>query len=152
MFWNENQINFLIDNMGHMTNGEIAEKLETTERAVQSKLRRLSLKRTPEQRRNIWSRVRSPRLTAPGPSNPNWKGGISENNYHYKKIQCSRYPERIKARKMVGNQIRSGKLIRLPCEICGEHETTAHHDDYSKPLDVKWLCRKCHRLVHDGKY
>src|SRR4051812_42781748 len=34
--------------------------------------------------------------------------------------------------------IRSGKLIRQPCEECGDANSEAHHEDYSKPFDVKW--------------
>jgi hypothetical protein len=44
--------------------------------------------------------------------------------------------------------IQSGKLIRQPCEVCGELRVQAHHDDYSKPLDVKWLCTKHHAERH----
>jgi len=49
-----------------------------------------------------------------------------------------------------GNAIRDGKLIPKPCEKCGESKAEAHHDDYSKPLEVRWLCRK-HHLEHHGK-
>jgi hypothetical protein len=41
-----------------------------------------------------------------------------------------------------------GVLVRGPCSQCGAPKTDAHHEDYSKPLDVVWLCRKCHRLRH----
>ena len=35
-----------------------------------------------------------------------------------------------------------------PCEVCGATKTVAHHDDYAKPLDVRWLCRSHHALLH----
>jgi ribosomal protein S27AE len=48
------------------------------------------------------------------------------------------------------NAIRDGRLVPQPCEKCGSENVEAHHDDYSKPLDVRWLCRK-HHLEHHGK-
>lgn len=86
-----------------------------------------------------------------GPANHNWRGGISRDNYHYKKLQMERYPERIAARVEVYKEIRAGRLIRGACEVCGETNTQAHHDDYSQPLAVRWLCRKCHRKIHEVK-
>lgn len=50
----------------------------------------------------------------------------------------------------VSNAIRDGRLTRMPCEICGSEKSEAHHDDYTKPLEVRWLCRK-HHLEHHGK-
>lgn len=46
----------------------------------------------------------------------------------------------------VGNAIRDGRLIRpSSCSECGtKGRVDAHHEDYSKPFDVTWLCRKCH--------
>ena len=41
-----------------------------------------------------------------------------------------------------------GDLTRLPCEVCGKPKTHAHHDDYAKPLDVRWLCPAHHGLHH----
>lgn len=61
----------------------------------------------------------------------------SENNPH-KKF----------ATTLVGNSIRDGKLKRLPCFICGEEKTEAHHPDYSMPLDVVWMCKKHHSETH----
>ncbi len=88
-----------------------------------------------------------------GQNNPNWKNGISKNNYHYKKIQKERYPERINAREIVNRAIKSGKLIPLNlCDECGEYnlkkDIEAHHEDYDKPLEVIWLCKDCHRERH----
>lgn len=52
------------------------------------------------------------------------------------------------ARKTVENHIRAGKLIRQPCERCGALNAQAHHEDYSKPLDVMWLCPRDHKARH----
>lgn len=57
------------------------------------------------------------------------------------------HPDRYKARNAVGNAVRDGKLIRLPCFVCGE-KAHAHHPDYSRPLDVVWLCQKHHKEAH----
>jgi hypothetical protein len=40
---------------------------------------------------------------------------------------------------------RLGWLKRQPCEVCGDPSTDAHHENYAKPLAVRWLCRTHHR-------
>lgn len=52
------------------------------------------------------------------------------------------------AQGKVHNALRTGKLERQPCEVCGEMKVHAHHEDYSKPLDIKWLCVKHHNERH----
>lgn len=53
------------------------------------------------------------------------------------------------ARYTTGNAIKAGLLMRLPCEICGTTEKVeAHHHDYMKPFDIKWLCKKHHDDCH----
>lgn len=53
------------------------------------------------------------------------------------------------AHNIVNNAIRDGKLIPVPCELClSEDGVQAHHEDYDKPLDVMWLCQRCHGLRH----
>ena len=53
-----------------------------------------------------------------------------------------------KARAAARNAVKTGKIVKQPCEKCGEPKTQAHHTDYDKPLDVTWLCHKHHRAVH----
>lgn len=50
-----------------------------------------------------------------------------------------------------GNAIKNGRLKRMPCEICGDQKTQAHHSDYSKPLEVTWLCDAHHKITHKTK-
>ena len=54
----------------------------------------------------------------------------------------------IKAHRKTYEAIKQGRLARMPCEICGVAKVDAHHDDYSKPLDVRWLCRSHHLEFH----
>jgi predicted Zn-ribbon and HTH transcriptional regulator len=44
--------------------------------------------------------------------------------------------------------VERGQLQRQPCEECGATETHAHHPDYRKPLEVRWLCGTHHRQLH----
>lgn len=39
-------------------------------------------------------------------------------------------------------------LTRQPCEICGEQRSHGHHDDYTQPLQVVWLCALHHVARH----
>lgn len=55
------------------------------------------------------------------------------------------------AHTMVNNMIRDGHLIKPnACESCGKTKSRieGHHDDYDKPLEVRWLCSACHREWH----
>lgn len=60
------------------------------------------------------------------------------------------HPEVHKAYIAVREAVKSGKLVRPPsCSVCGRAaKCHAHHDDYSKPLDVKWVCHLCHVNIH----
>lgn len=52
--------------------------------------------------------------------------------------------DKINARIKVRRALRSGRLVKLPCAVCGAAESWAHHEDYGQPLIVTWLCRQCH--------
>lgn len=41
-----------------------------------------------------------------------------------------------------------GYLTPKPCERCGNPKPEMHHTDYGKPLEVTWLCRRCHLAEH----
>jgi len=62
-----------------------------------------------------------------------------------------RYPEKKKARTMLKNWVRLGKVAKpVLCQFCGSYlPLHGHHRDYAKPLDVQWLCRPCHNKVHE---
>ncbi len=74
------------------------------------------------------------------------RGREKINNAVYKSIK--KHPNRQKARSLVRLAIKNGNLVKpLKCK-CGNRVIEAHHENYSKPLNVKWLCRKCHSDLH----
>ena len=83
---------------------------------------------------------------ASGPNNPRWLGGISTNHYHYKLRSTAKHPERHQARVIFAYAIRAGVIKRGCCEFCGSTKTEGHHEDYSQPYQVRWLCLTHHRL------
>ncbi len=75
-------------------------------------------------------------------------GKVVQNKANQKRR--ARYPKKCKAVQTVNNAITAGKLKRpTVCPFCNTHTfIEAHHSDYSKPLEVVWLCRLCHRKLH----
>lgn len=62
-------------------------------------------------------------------------------------------PAKENCRRVTRAAIKSGELVRQPCEFCDKpaHLSEAHHEDYTKPLEVRWVCRQCHvREFHNG--
>jgi ribosomal protein S27AE len=57
-------------------------------------------------------------------------------------------PEGYAAHTAVSNAVRDGRLKKEPCLFCGQGKVHAHHRDYARPLDVIWLCPKCHHRLH----
>ena len=65
----------------------------------------------------------------------------------YRKLNQSK----IKARQAVRLAVKSGKIVKpKTCQAIGCFETNieSHHDNYNKPLEVRWLCRSCHTVIH----
>ncbi len=84
---------------------------------------------------------------------------ITEQNRRSKKISRSKgkdwrgvwgrkYPEKVKAQRLAQKAVKKGTLSKEKCEICSDLKVEAHHPDYSKPLEVQWLCRKHHAALH----
>ena len=69
-----------------------------------------------------------------------------------------KFPGKELARRLVRAAIQRGDLVRpTECEVCcrppgvssiGTPLVQAHHDDYAKPLDVRWVCQLCHAQIH----
>lgn len=55
---------------------------------------------------------------------------------------------KMSARNKLRYAVMVGKIKKQPCEICGEIKTQGHHTDYSKPLDIMWLCTVHHGMQH----
>lgn len=68
---------------------------------------------------------------------------------HYAKYKADPVnAEKLQARRQCVEAIRDGRLVRQPCEKCGDSASQAHHEDYAQPLSVNWLCRRCHAHLH----
>ena len=67
-----------------------------------------------------------------------------------RKARSTFSPARRRAAILTASAIQCGDLKRQPCEVCGAVPVDAHHDDYSQPLAVRWLCRKHHKQHHNA--
>ena len=74
---------------------------------------------------------------------------------HIKKIMndaCKKWYENNREKRLtyfkVQYALRSGRIQKQSCEVCGNPKADAHHDDYTKPLQIRWLCRRHHKEYH----
>lgn len=74
---------------------------------------------------------------------------ISIKSFHNYK---EKHPERIIAHNEIRRVMKAGELVRGSCEVCGQSNAEAHHDDYSQPLEVRWLCKTHHKIIHRSVY
>lgn len=110
---------------GHLNKCKLCTRLD----AIANRTRRLEYYREYDRNRGTRSGGHKP---------DKWAG----HRYH------RRNPHKRAAHVATGNAIRDGRLVRQPCEVCGHEPAEAHHDDYSKPLDVRWLCTAHHAEHH----
>jgi hypothetical protein len=69
-------------------------------------------------------------------------------------------PVKERARKILFMAVARGDVVPGACEVCGTSPVLSdgrrgvhgHHDDYEKPLEVRWLCTahhgEAHRMIH----
>ena len=68
---------------------------------------------------------------------------------NYLREYRAKYPRKYAAHSAVNSAVNSGVLVPQPCTKCGATDHIhAHHDDYAKQLDVRWLCTACHKAWH----
>jgi len=48
----------------------------------------------------------------------------------------------------LNDALRYGKIEKGKCAVCGKNEVHGHHQDYTEPLDVIWLCPQHHKDIH----
>lgn len=62
---------------------------------------------------------------------------------------AGRNPRKRSASWRLRKAVYDGRVQKQPCEVCGiRRHVHGHHDDYAKPLDVRWLCALHHREWH----
>ena len=71
-------------------------------------------------------------------------GKASARRYHKNRRDKRKHTVRL----FTNAAVQLGVLAKQPCEVCGVKKVQAHHDDYSKPLDVRWLCLTHHAAHH----
>jgi hypothetical protein len=114
---------------GGMSIAQVAERFGVSRQSMHGTLRRLGT--------NFRSRLRY------GERNHFYRGGAKARDSAQNKLEKA---------------VLRGRLTRpTTCERCGQEPPPfkdgrtaiqAHHHDYSKPLDVTWLCQPCHHAVH----
>lgn len=77
-----------------------------------------------------------------------------EKRLSYQRVKQAGYakrdPVKQAARSKVASLLKSGKLVKAPCFLCGDEETVAHHLHYDFADKVVWLCVNHHYGVHSG--
>lgn len=76
----------------------------------------------------------------------------SEKRLEYNRRHDARYPDKRSAHTTLSNAIRDGNIVRADRCACGfVGPLEGHHDDYARPLDIRWLCAPCHVAHHKAE-
>lgn len=81
-------------------------------------------------------------------SRPEVRARIAERFREYRKDDDFLFKE--KARGVLNKRVKTGKIEKpSACQVCGKSGyVEAHHHDYTRPLDVVWVCKQCHEDIH----
>ena len=126
---------------GRLKNGVASICLECQARAAKKKYWEnpgVAVQRARDQRIRKKNGEQKPRVYCAEEVRERWKR-------NYKNLTA----ERKRARWMMSDERTKRGLQSGQCEVCGAVENVdGHHDDYTRPLEVRWLCRKHHRAFH----
>ena len=75
----------------------------------------------------------------------------------YERKRRAMSPEKFRARNTFWRALKNGKILKQPkCQFprCEFTKVEGHHDDYSRPLEILWLCKFHHRQrdIEIGRY
>jgi len=106
--------------------------------------------RTAEERARHAEEQRRYRLAHPEAVRAARKRWRAKHHTEQNRLYIKKYPEKRKAQNAVIHALRDGRLIRPnACSKCGKVcKPEGHHPDYSKPLEVVWVCPLCHKGIH----
>ena len=78
-----------------------------------------------------------------------WANENKDKAYDITKSYRKNNPKKYKAHGKVAYEVKKGNLTAKPCVVCSKTgDVQAHHDDYDRPLDVRWLCARHHSEWH----
>lgn len=109
-----------------------------------------SLDTTKEKRRIIDSRYRESNRERVNESSRRYRASHKAERNLREAERRRQNREKTKAHNAVHYELEMGRLVKGVCEVCGCVKVEAHHDDYDKPLEVRWLCKEHHEKLHHG--
>ncbi len=82
-----------------------------------------------------------------------WRENNPDRSNAIGKQQRERWHDKQRARQAAGKALLNGTITKpTACTRCHHipppHCLHGHHEDYSKPLEVIWLCARCHGALH----
>lgn len=84
--------------------------------------------------------------------NNNYQKNLYLKNPKYFRQAVDKYarenPEKRRAWMTLNTALAEGRVTKTGCEVCGAEKVHGHHGDYTKPLEVRWLCPLHHKWHH----